>query len=91
MKLDELGDPEFISGWNGRPILVLQGDRDVSVPKTTVDPAVELIRRNGAEVDYRVYPGEDHFLFFSRSRELFGVTGEWMVKAHRPHGIDESR
>jgi predicted esterase len=84
MHLDELGSPGFERGWNGRPILVFQGDRDWSVPKDTVDPAVDLLRRRGAVVDYRVYPGEDHFLFFSKSRELFAATVEWMVKAERP-------
>ena len=88
MHLDELGSPRFARGWEGRPILVFQGDRDWSVAKGTVDPAVDLLRRRGADVDYRVFPGEDHFLFFSRRRELFDAIGEWMVKSERPPATD---
>ena len=88
MDLDELGSPRFGQGSEGRPVLVFQGDRDWSVSKGTVDPAVDLLRRRGTDVDYRVYPGEDHFLFFSRRRELFGVIVEWMVDAESPLETD---
>ena len=88
MHLDELGRPAFRRGWEGRPVLVFQGDRDWSVAKKTVDPAVDLLRRQGVNVDYRVFPGEDHFLFFSKRRELFDTIGEWMVEAERPVVMD---
>ncbi len=78
MKLDELASPDFARGWRGRPILVLQGGRDWNVRRDTVDPAVDLLRRQGADVSYHVDGGEDHFLFFSKRLELFGVIGEWM-------------
>ncbi len=78
MRRDELASPGFSEGWRGRPILVLQGDRDWSVPKGTVDPAVDLLRSQGSAVTYHVFPGEDHFLFFARPTELFGRISEWM-------------
>ena len=81
MRRDELGSLPFEMGWKGRPILVLQGDRDWSVAKSTVDPAVDLLRRLGCDVDYRVFPGEDHFLFFSRRLELSDAIGGWMARA----------
>ncbi len=85
LRLDELAAPDYTRGWKGRPILVLQGDRDGNVPKSSVDPAVALLRdRAGAEVDYRVFAGEDHFLFFSRRRELTGLIGDWMARPGRP-------
>ena len=83
MKLGELGGPGFEAGWKGRPVLVFQGDRDWSVAKSSVDPAVDLLRRRGVEVDYRVYPGEDHFLFFSKPAELFDAIAGWMAGAER--------
>ena len=85
MHLDELGSPAFASGWEGRPILVFQGGRDWSVWQSTVDPAVDLLRLRGCAVDYRVFPGEDHFLFFSRRAELFDVIGGWMAGLGRGH------
>ncbi len=90
MKLDELAGPEFARGWTSRPILVFQGDRDWSVVKSTVDPAVERLRGQGCRVEYRVYPGEDHFLFFSRRIELFDAVNEWMVEVERPSATEKA-
>jgi len=81
MHQEELGNPDFVRAWKGRPVLVFQGDRDWSVSKTTVDPAVDLLGSKGVDVDYRILPGEDHFLFFSRSNELFDAIGQWMARA----------
>ena len=83
MRLDELGSPAFEAGWKGRPVLVFQGDRDVNVPKATVDPAVDRLRGLGVDVDYRVFPDEDHFLFFARRAELFDAIGVWMANLGR--------
>jgi dipeptidyl aminopeptidase/acylaminoacyl peptidase len=42
------------------PLLVLQGDRDNTVPKAQADALVEALRRHGASVEYHVYEGEGH-------------------------------
>lgn len=42
------------------PLLVLQGDEDVAVPKSQADRLVESLRRNGVDVEYHVYEGEGH-------------------------------
>jgi dipeptidyl aminopeptidase/acylaminoacyl peptidase len=42
------------------PLLVLQGDRDNTVPKAQADALVEALRRAGAAVEYHVYEGEGH-------------------------------
>jgi dipeptidyl aminopeptidase/acylaminoacyl peptidase len=42
------------------PLLVLQGDRDNTVPKAQADTLVEALRRHGAAVEYHVYEGEGH-------------------------------
>ncbi len=57
---------------------MIQGDRDVNVRKADVDPAVERMRGLGIDVTYRVFPGEDHFLFFGRREEVFEAVAEWM-------------
>ena len=79
MRRDELGSDAFSRGWAGRPVLVFQGDRDWNVPKKSVDPAIDLLREQGCRVTYSVFPGEDHFLFFARSRELFDAIRRWMA------------
>jgi len=42
------------------PVLVLQGDRDNTVPKAQADALVDALRRSGAAVEYHVYEGEGH-------------------------------
>jgi dipeptidyl aminopeptidase/acylaminoacyl peptidase len=42
------------------PLLVLQGDRDHTVPKAQADALVDALRRAGATVEYHVYEGEGH-------------------------------
>lgn len=42
------------------PLLVLQGDRDNTVPKAQADALVEALRRAGSPVEYHVYEGEGH-------------------------------
>jgi pimeloyl-ACP methyl ester carboxylesterase len=81
MRPDELSAPAFRDAWRGRPILVVQGDRDRLVPKESVDPAVTLLREQGADVSYEVFPGEDHFLFFARREELCDLIGRWIERA----------
>jgi pimeloyl-ACP methyl ester carboxylesterase len=77
MRVDELSEPVFADAWRGRPVLVLQGDNDVNVRKQDVDPAVDRLRSQGVAVTYKVYPGEDHFLFFGRSAEVFEAISAW--------------
>jgi dipeptidyl aminopeptidase/acylaminoacyl peptidase len=42
------------------PLLVLQGDRDDTVPKAQADALVDSLRRKGSAVEYHVYEGEGH-------------------------------
>jgi dipeptidyl aminopeptidase/acylaminoacyl peptidase len=42
------------------PLLVLQGDRDRTVPKAQADAVVDAVRRAGGTVEYHVYEGEGH-------------------------------
>jgi hypothetical protein len=78
MNLDEIGSADFLAAWHGRPVIVFQGDADVNVRKSDVDPAVERLGSSGVDVTYRVFPGEDHFLLFGRSSEVFDAIAGWM-------------
>jgi pimeloyl-ACP methyl ester carboxylesterase len=78
MRLDEVGSPAFVAGWKGRPVLVIQGDADRNVRKADVDPAVASLVKSGVGVTYRVFAGEDHFLFLGRSDEVFRVIADWI-------------
>ena len=52
-----------------RPLLVLQGANDARVPKQESDEIVAAARRNGAAVEYLVFPDEGHG-FARRENEL---------------------
>lgn len=74
----ELSDPDFARSWRGRPIFVATGGRDWNVRPATVERGVDLLRKSGAQVDYALYPDEDHFLFLGRRRELLDQISKWM-------------
>lgn len=42
------------------PTLIQQGDADGTVFKAFTDPLVDGLKKNGANVDYKVYTGADH-------------------------------
>jgi dipeptidyl aminopeptidase/acylaminoacyl peptidase len=42
------------------PLLVLQGDKDDTVPKAQADRLVDVLKRRGGPVEYHVYEGESH-------------------------------
>ena len=52
--------PVNLAGGITAPLLVLQGDRDNTVPKAQADAMVEAVRRAGGTVEYHVYEGEGH-------------------------------
>ncbi len=83
MLLKELSAPAFVDAWKDRPIFIAQGDADWNVPKKTVDPAVELLKRQGSRTTYDVYPGEDHFLFFARRDILLETIHRWIEANER--------
>ena len=78
MEPDVLGSPEFIEGWKGRPVLVVQGGRDHNVKPATVTAAVEAMRRDGIDVTYHLDPDADHFLFFAKLDEMHQRIGGWL-------------
>ena len=83
MEPDVLESPEFVAGWKGRPVLVIQGGRDHNVRPATVDAAVERMRADGVAVTYHLDPEADHFLFFAKLDEMDRLIGGW-VEAQTP-------
>src|ERR1051326_4562732 len=45
-----------------RPLMIVQGARDPRVPRADSDQMVDAIRKNGVDVDYRVFADEGHGL-----------------------------
>ncbi len=73
-----LNSPEFIEGYTGRPILVVQGGRDHNIKPQSVDAAVAILMQNGADVTYHTDGDADHFLYFAKRDEIHTIIGDWM-------------
>ena len=78
LRPDDLAAEHFRAGWNGRPALVLQGGRDWSVTPQSVERGVSLMEAGNLAVAYRLYPEDDHFLFFARRREVLELIENWL-------------
>jgi dipeptidyl aminopeptidase/acylaminoacyl peptidase len=63
------------------PVLVLQGDNDVRVPKAESDQIVQALRRAGKDVEYVVFPKEGHGLFSpANDLKLYEVTEHFLAR-----------
>ncbi len=78
MELSVLGSEAFEAGWRGRPVLVIQGDRDANVRPESVTAACERLTALGVRVTEHRDPDSGHFLFFAKRDEVFGVIERWM-------------
>ncbi|HKA08617.1 MAG TPA: prolyl oligopeptidase family serine peptidase, partial [Gemmataceae bacterium] len=63
------------------PVLVLQGDNDVRVPKSESDQIVEALRRAGKDVEYVLFQNEGHGMF-SAANDLkqYEVTDQFLAR-----------
>ncbi|MCI0699850.1 MAG: hypothetical protein L0241_02030, partial [Planctomycetia bacterium] len=65
METSVIGSQAFAEGWKGRPVLVIQGDRDRFVRPETVNAAVHRLEADEVKVTYHRDPEGGHFLFFA--------------------------
>jgi pimeloyl-ACP methyl ester carboxylesterase len=77
MELDVIGSEAFAEGWKGRPVLVIQGDRDGHVSPTSVTLACERMEANGVKLTQHRDPDAGHFLFLAKLDEMFEVIERW--------------
>jgi dipeptidyl aminopeptidase/acylaminoacyl peptidase len=60
------------------PLLVLQGDNDIRVPKEEADQVVDILKKQGRTVEAHYYPNEGHG-FLKRENQIDSIrrTVEW--------------
>lgn len=68
----------FLQGWQSRPVLVLTGEDDRRIPYEYVQRHARLLAKAGVRVTEIAYPGEDHFLIFSRPEQVIQDVSEWL-------------
>ena len=71
----------FRDGWRGKPVLVIQGERDHNVKPRTVAAAVETMQANAALVTTHTDADAGHFLFFAKLAEVRGVIAAWALRS----------
>jgi dipeptidyl aminopeptidase/acylaminoacyl peptidase len=81
------------------PLLVLQGENDIRVPKEEADQVVDILRREGRTVDVHYYPAEGHG-FLKRENQIDAMkrTIAWFDKYLKgdeaddiPHPAEQAR
>ena len=71
----------FAQAIRGRPTLLVHGEADERIPVREIRKTESILRGQGARLTSRYFPGEDHFLLFSKRRELMRLCAEWMRTA----------
>jgi phospholipase/carboxylesterase len=79
MDTARVDSPMFHQAWHGRPVLVITGDADERIPLSYVQQRVAVLRAGEVAVTERVYPGEDHFLFFSQPEAVLDDISDWLA------------
>jgi alpha-beta hydrolase superfamily lysophospholipase len=71
-----------------RPVLLIQGLADATIPTRSTDALYARMRRQGAAVEYRKYPGLDHdpVVFGSFRDQVRWVAARFAVSAARAPG-----
>jgi dipeptidyl aminopeptidase/acylaminoacyl peptidase len=69
------------------PMLVLQGDNDIRVPKEEAQRVVELLKADGKTVEVKYYPNEGHG-FVKRENQIDAITRsiDWMDRYLKNRG-----
>jgi dipeptidyl aminopeptidase/acylaminoacyl peptidase len=67
------------------PLLVLQGENDIRVPKEEADQVVNILRQQGKTVDVHYYPQEGHG-FAKRENQIDALKRivDWFDKYMKP-------
>lgn len=74
-----IDNPAFHQAWRERPVLVITGAADERIPLSYVQQRVANFKAGGVAVTERVYPGEDHFLFFSQPEAVLSDISAWLA------------
>jgi predicted esterase len=70
---------DFARAASGKPVLLVHGARDDRIDQRWPDLAAARLRDLGATVTYRLYPEEDHFLFFARKDDVLEDLARWLA------------
>lgn len=73
-----LDTPEFKTGWRGRPVLLISGEKDRRIPAAHLRTLEKSITDSAVRVESHYLPGEDHFLAFPAWPAVRKLIVDWM-------------
>ncbi|MEM8862294.1 MAG: alpha/beta hydrolase [Chloroflexota bacterium] len=68
----------FNSTWRNRPVLLIHGEQDLRMPMDYLNQHIGFMETGGIDLDTKLYPAEDHFLFFAQKDELMSLIAAWI-------------
>jgi len=78
MELSVIDSEAFATGWKGKPVLVIQGQRDRNVTPQSVVAGVETMEAHKVRVTMQFHPESGHFLFFAKLSEMERQIADWI-------------
>lgn len=79
----DLSAPSFVQAWQGREVLVIHGEQDRHVTKSSVDAGIATLVQSGVSVQASFHPHADHSLFLLDTEEVLTEVGNYCL-AHLP-------
>lgn len=81
--------PELVDGtmfqtaWANRPVLIITGAQDGRVPLSYVQNRAEQMRSANIDITERIYPDQDHFLFYAEAEAVRRDISQWLTDLDR--------
>ncbi len=70
--------PALRECWDKRSILVIHGAKDDRIRLSRIQSTVDSLTGLGFAITTRIYPQDDHFLFFAKREELMQDLLPWL-------------
>jgi phospholipase/carboxylesterase len=69
----------FLTNWPERPMLIITGAADRRIPLENIKQHVATLEAAGVVLTTKIYPDEDHFLFFSQPENVLNDISIWLL------------
>ena len=77
---DVLSKDSFVKHWRHKPVLVITGENDDRIPLAYVQDRISKWHNQGLNAEEIIYKNEDHFLIFSKSKNVNNDISNWLTK-----------
>ena len=71
-------DGPFNIAWRDRPVLLIHGEQDLRMPMDYLNQHIGFMEEGGIDLQTKLYPAEDHFLFFAQRDDMLNTITAWI-------------